>query len=246
MKTLEQIKTALTNSEFFMEYMPTISLDDNQCVGAEALIRWQKGDELVPPDEFISIVENTPVSGLMTFWIIEQVASDLGDWLRIHDNVHIGINIPPDALGRGSLEYAATKAGLIDVADKVILEITERGFPDKQALESLAFRGNTKVAIDDFGTGSANVMQMSQMDADIIKLDKYFIDQITSENNIPKIVKGLVAFAHAMDFEIIAEGVESDTQVKVLKSLDVHMAQGWFFSKSLNTTDFVTFHQDHH
>ena len=73
MKTLEQIKTGLTNSEFYMEYMPTVSLDDNRCVGAEALIRWQHGDERVSPDEFIYIVENTALSGLMTYWIIDQI-----------------------------------------------------------------------------------------------------------------------------------------------------------------------------
>lgn len=245
MKTLDQVKTGLASSEFFMEYMPTISLDDNSCIGAEALIRWQHGNELVSPDEFISSVENTPVSGLMTFWIIEQVARDLGDWLRQHDKVHIGINIPPDVLGRGSLEYAATKAGLIDVADKLILEITERGFPDEQALEALKLKGSTKVAIDDFGTGDANIMQMSQMTADIIKLDKYFVDQIRDEDNAPKIVKGLIAFAHAMDFEIIAEGVENEIQAKTLKSLGTNMAQGWFYSKPLNTADFIKFHNEH-
>lgn len=148
----------------------------------------------------------------------------------------------PDVIGRGGLEYAATKAGLADVTDKIILEITERGFPDKQALEALGFRGHTKVAIDDFGTGDANLMQMSQMDADIIKLDKYFIDQITREGSIPRIVKGLVAFAEAMEFGIIAEGVESEIQVNALKSLNVDMAQGWFYSKPLGTKAFIQYH----
>jgi sensor c-di-GMP phosphodiesterase-like protein len=245
MKTLDQIKTGLSSAEFFLEYMPTISLNDNNCIGAEALIRWQFGDELIPPDEFISIVENTAVSGLMTCWIIEQVARELGDWLRKHNNVHIGINIPPDVIGRGNLEYAATNAGLIDIADKLIIEITERGFPDEQALEALKLKGKTRVAIDDFGTGDANIMQMSQMNADIIKLDKYFVDQITSENNVPKIVKGLIAFAHAMDFEIIAEGIETDIQARTLKSLGTHMAQGWLYSKPLNAADFINFHREH-
>ena len=243
MKTLDQIKAGINNSEFFMEYLPTISLDNNLCVGAEALIRWQHGNELVSPDEFISVTENTPVSGLMTYWVIEQVANDLGDWLRSNEDVHIGINVPPDVVGRGGLEYAATKAGLMDVSEKLIFEITERGFLDKQALDSLEFRGKIKVAIDDYGTGDANIMQMSQMDADIIKLDKYFIDQITEVNSVPKIVNGLVAFAKAMDNEIIAEGVESSAQVKVLKSLGVQMAQGWYYSRSLNAVDFIKFHE---
>ena len=244
MKTIEQIKTALNNSEFYLEYMPTVSLDDNRCVGAEALIRWRHLGEEISPLEFIPVIENTAVSGLVTFWVIEEVGRELGDWLRDHDDVHIGINIPPEILGRGGLEYAASKAGLIDVADRLILEITERGFPDKQAIESLAFRGKTKIAIDDFGTGDSNIVHYSQMDADLIKLDKYFIDQVIEGKPIPKIVKGLTAFALAMDLELIAEGVESKFQVKVLKDLGVHMVQGWYFSKPLTADSFIKFHED--
>ena len=145
-------------------------------------------------------------------------------------------------IGRGGLKYAATKAGLIDVVNKLIVEITERGFPDKMALQALGFRGNIKVAIDDFGTGDANLMQLSQLDADIVKIDKYFIDQIKDES-APRIVRGLVAYARAMDFELIAEGVESIIQVKVLKELGVQMAQGWHFSKPLTADLFVEFYE---
>ncbi len=244
MKTVNQIKTALANSEFHLEYMPTIDLNNGQCIGAEALIRWQLGDERVTPDEFIPVIENTSLSGLLTYWVIEEVARDLGGWLRNNDGVHVGINIPPEILGRGGIEYAAMKAGLADVVDKIILEVTERGFPDKLALDTLAsVNGRVKVAIDDFGTGDANMMQLSQMHADIIKLDKYFIDQITSENQQPKIVAGLVAFAKAMDFDVIAEGVESEVQVQTLQKLGVSMAQGWYFSKSLPVDAFIKFYE---
>lgn len=241
MKSLEQIESGLQNSEFYLEYIPTMSLIDDRCVGAEALIRWKHLDEVVSPLEFIPIVENTPLAGLITYWVIEEVGRDLGDWLRGNQDVHIGINVPPDIIGRGGLQYAASKAGLMDVADKLILEITERGFPDQQALDSLRFRGETKVAIDDFGTGDANLYQLSQMDADIIKIDKAFVDQITDDSEIPRIIKGLVAFALAMDMELIAEGIETDVQGKVLKGLGVHMAQGWYFSKPLTSDRFMEF-----
>ena len=102
-------------------------------------------------------------------------------------------------------------------------------------------KGNVTVAIDDFGTGDANLMEMSRMEADIIKLDKYFIDQITSEQKVPRIVKGLIAFAEAMEFEVIAEGVETEMQANVLRSLNVDMAQGWFFSKPLGAKAFMDF-----
>lgn len=244
MKTVNQIRSALENSEFHMEYMPTVDLSSGQCVGAEALIRWQHGDERVAPDEFIPIIENTSTSGFMTYWIIEEVARDLGGWLRNNDGVHVGINFPPEVLGRGGFEYAAMKTGLIDVVDKIIIEVTERGFPDSLGLAALAsVNGRVKIAIDDFGTGDANMMRLSQMPADIIKLDKYFVDQITYDNQQPKIVTGLVAFAKAMDFDIIAEGVESEVQVQALQRLEVNMAQGWYFSKPLPVDEFIKFHQ---
>lgn len=241
MKTLEQIKIAFENSEFYLEYMPTMSLLDHRCVGAEALIRWRATNELILPDEFIPVVENTPMAGSITYWIIEQIAQDLGDWLHSTSDVHIGINVPPEILGRGGLQYAVQNAGMMEVVDKLILEITERGYPDQLALDSLKLRGDTKVAIDDFGTGDANIMQLSQMEADIIKLDKFFVDQITDQQAIPKIVKGLVAFAKGMDFEIIAEGVETQIQVDVLRSLGVEMGQGWYFSKPLTVDAFIEY-----
>ena len=244
MKTTEQIRTALENKEFYLEYMPTIDLSNNRCVGAEALIRWNHSGEYISPDEFIPLVENTPLSGLLTYWIMEEIGNDLGEWLHAHEDVHVGINVPPELIGRGGLEYAGVKSGLNKCEHKIILEVTERGFPDELALKTLGeAKGRVKVAIDDFGTGDANMMQLSQMEADIIKLDKYFIDQITNENRAPKIVKGLVAFAKAMDFEIIAEGVEKEIQVELLKSLDVEMAQGWYFSKPLGVSAFLEFYK---
>jgi len=206
------------------------------------LLRWQHVDERAAPHEFIPVAENTPLSGLITGWVIEEVGRDLGKWLGAEDNVHIGINVPPDIIGRGILQYAAEKAGLIPVADKLLLEITERSFPDKQALDALLLRGKTKLAIDDFGTGDANLLQLSQMDADIIKMDKYFVDQIKDETP-PKIVKAITAYALALECEIIAEGVEADFQVEALKGLGVHMAQGWYFSKSLRVEDFIAFYE---
>ncbi len=81
--------------------MPTIDLINKRCVGAEALIRWVKNDEFISPDEFIPIIENTAMSGLLTYWLIEEIAHDLGDWLRSFDDIHVGINVPPELLGRG-------------------------------------------------------------------------------------------------------------------------------------------------
>lgn len=245
MKTIEQIRNGISNNEFYLVYMPTIDLATDTCVGAEALIRWDRDGELLSPDEFIPLIENTTLSGLITYWIFDEIAKDLGNWLHQHEGIHIGINVPPEVFGRGGLEYAALKSGLNKFSDKIILEITERGFPDEQGLEAISSASlGVKIAIDDFGAGDANLLELSKMDADIIKLDKFFIDQITSETHIPKILKGLVAFAKAMDFKIIAEGVETSVQAKVMKLLEVDMVQGWYYSKPLDAEEFIAFHHD--
>ncbi len=244
MKKQDRIHSALKNDEFFVEYMPTMSLPEGKCVGAEVLMRWQLDDVIIPPLEFIPAVENTPLAGLLTFRNIEIVGKELGKWLEDTDNVHIGINIPPEILGRGGLIYALQNAGLEDQAHKLIIEITERGFPDSQGLESLEFRGKTKVAIDDFGAGDSNLRELSRIEADVLKIDKFFIDQI-EDDRVPKIVKAIVGYAQAMEFEIIAEGVEHEQQATVLRDLGVHMAQGWLFSKSLRAKDFLKFFEKH-
>jgi sensor c-di-GMP phosphodiesterase-like protein len=245
MITREQIRSGFEHSEFYIEYMPTMSLSDNRCVGAEALLRWKHSDEIISPLEYIPVIEQTPLSGLITYWIIEEVARDLMDWFEKNEGIHIGINVPPEIIGRGGIEYAAIKSGLIRHAGKLVLEITERGFPDKLGLDTLDATKAVKVAIDDFGTGDANLLQLSQMKADIIKIDKYFIDQIKDPETVPGIVKGIAAFGLAMGYQMIAEGVELEPQAKVLKELGVHMAQGWFFSKPLGKDRFLEYYHDH-
>ena len=125
MTQVDAIHDGLVQGEFFLEYLPTVSLDDGRCVGAEALARWRRSSGVVQPDEFMPFIEGTYLSGLLTYWVLETVSEELGDWLRIHKELDIGINVPPEILGRGGLEYASTKAGVSDLRDQVVLEPAE-------------------------------------------------------------------------------------------------------------------------
>jgi len=243
MVDIADIEKALDNDEFYLVYMPTISLADNTCVGAETLVRWDHKGLEIYPDQFIPVCEGTPFLSLLTYWIIEQFSTELGDWLRHTENVHISINASPELLGRGGMLYASKKANILDILDKMIVEITERGLADQQAIDSLSMfrpRG-VKIAIDDFGSGDANLVELSKLTADIIKLDKYFIDQLVENEPVPRFLKGLVGFAHGMDMEIIAEGVETEFQADALKTLGVHKAQGYLFSRPLRAAKFIEY-----
>lgn len=244
MKTIDQIRSGFENSEFFLEYMPIMSLLSNKCVGAEALLRWRHFDELVQPLEIIPAIKNTPLIGLITYWMIEQVGKEMGDLLHSDEKIHIGINAPPELIGRGGIAYAIDKAGLLDVAHKITLEITERGLLDQTALDAINAKGlNCKIAVDDFGTGHANLLQLSKIEADIIKIDKAFIEQMTTDRWVSRMISGLSAFARVLGTELIAEGVESKTQVELLRSLGVSMGQGMYFSKPINAEAFLHFYE---
>jgi sensor c-di-GMP phosphodiesterase-like protein len=237
------IQEGLAKGEFFLEYQPICSLKSNRCVGAEALSRWRRGPTVVLPGEFIPSIENTPLAGSLTYWVIETVGRELGGWLRAHAGVHVSINVPPEILGRGGVVYAVTKAGLMDVAHKIVLEVTERGVPDKLGVQALtlARRYGTQVALDDFGSADENFAILSRAHIEIIKVDKSLADQLGDEPGLPPWLEALSALLRVTPLQVIVEGVEREVQVKKLREAGIEMVQGLYFSPPLAVKAFKAF-----
>ena len=245
MITLEAIHEGLSNGEFFLEYMPTMSLADGRCIGAEALVRWRRPTGIVPPGDFIPLTDNTPMSGRITYWVIDTIGVEMQAWLRAHPDCHLGINIPPEILGRGGIEYAARNAGLFGLASQIILEVTERGVPDLLGVQSISdyWGQGARLALDDVTRiGGANLSILARCNIHIIKLDKSLIDQITPNHPAPDWLPGITALLHSTDLEIIAEGVETPQQADVLRAAHIQSAQGYLFSRPLKIADFIAFH----
>jgi sensor c-di-GMP phosphodiesterase-like protein len=247
MSAATEVKAALYGGDLFLEYLPVVSLQDHRCVGGEALIRWRRGSRIVEPLEFIPLIENTPVSGLVTYWVIDTVAHELAAWLRAHDGVHLAINVPPEVFGRGGLEYAAAKSDLLDIAYKFVLEITERGVPDKLGVDELNARprGGVLIALDDVCASDASLLVVSQVRVDIVKIDKSCVDQIIRENWPSKKISALSSLIREAQVAVIAEGVETAAQVEILRNAGIGMAQGWFFSHPLSAVDFMAYFSAH-
>ena len=212
---LNAIQEGLAKGEFFLEYQPICSLKSNRCVGAEALSRWRRGPTVIPPGEFIPAIENTPLSGALTYWVIETVGRELGGWLRAHAGVHVSINVPPEILGRGGVAYAATKAGLMDVAHKIVLEVTERRVPDKLGLQALTLAGRYGSAgrVGRLWRGGREPRGALPRALDILKVDKSLVDQLGGEDARPPWLEALSALVRVTPLQVIAEGVESEGQV---------------------------------
>jgi sensor c-di-GMP phosphodiesterase-like protein len=233
--------------EFFLEYLPIVSLANGRCIGAEALIRWRQPTRVVPPGEVIPLVEHTPVSGLLTYWVLETVAAELCDWLAAHPDVHLGINVPSELLGRGGLAYVAGKCGLADLASQVILEITERGIPDGLGVETINHAADEgfRVALDDVTlVGGANLAILTRCNFYAIKLDKSLIDQITADLPTPAWLTSMTALLAASPFQVTAEGVETEQQATTLGAAKIQAAQGFYFSRPLSAAAFIAFHRE--
>lgn len=247
MTTVAEITDALQAGDFFLEYLPIVSLTDGHCFGAEALIRWRRGSNVVHPLEFIPQIENTPLSGLVTYWVLETVANELAAWLRTQERIRISVNVPPELFGRGGLIYAAERVQIADLAPKLIVEITERGIPDRIGVEALNSwpRRGLLVALDDVCASRASFLVASQVHVDILKIEQPTVVELCRYGLSSLETSALRALIRATDLAVVAEGVESADQLSPLRDCGITLAQGWHFSRPLAAADFMQFFSAH-
>jgi sensor c-di-GMP phosphodiesterase-like protein len=244
MVTTADVALAMDHNELFVEYQPVIRLSDGRCVGAEALVRWRRDGRVLMPADFLRCVFSTPLSGRLTYWVIDTVAADLGSWLGEHPQVTISINVPPEILGRGGLQYAASRSGLYARKEQIVLEITEHGVPDAlglQALNAMAERG-LRIALDDVSMNGVNLALFARCNFSIIKLDRQLISQLAPSGEQRPWLSGLSSLLRNSPLQVIAEGVENWYQAKTLLEAGVQMAQGHLFSSSLDAPTLIAYH----
>jgi sensor c-di-GMP phosphodiesterase-like protein len=190
------------------------------------------------------LTDRTPLSGTLTYWVIDTIADELGAWLASHERVHIGINIPPEVLGRGGIEYAAAKSGLRERAKQLVLEITERGIPDELGLAALNRIAETgaRVALDDMTLSGANLALLTRCHFDIVKIDRSLVAEIAPSRPAPEWLDGLAALLRATALEVVAEGVENEYQAGVLRAAGVQLAQGHWFAEALPVGEFMRYY----
>jgi len=238
------MSAAMDSHELFIEYQPIVLLSDASCIGAEALVRWRRADTILRPSEFLRAIDSTPLSGRLTYWVIDTVAADLGPWLSEHPGTQISINVPPEILGRGGLQYAAERSGLSAHANQIVLEITEHGVPDQlglQALKMMAERG-LRVALDDVTLTSVNLALLTRCNFSVIKLDRQMTSQLEPAAPEPQWLPALSSLLRNSELKIVAEGVETQYQADVLRGAGVQMAQGYLFSASLAAPALIAYH----
>ncbi len=232
---------AIRAREIEMFYQPVVSLGDGKIVGAEALVRWRQRDGgFLAPDTFIPLAAQTGLMPQLTKLIIEKVFEDMGAWLKAHPHQHVSINLEPSDLVSSTVPSQIHK--LLTQwqlsASQIALEVTERGFADPATstptISALRAAGHA-IYIDDFGTGYSSLSYLQNLDVDIIKIDKSFVDALEYKNMTTHIVE----MAKALKLAMVAEGIETERQQAWLYEHGVQYGQGWLYSKALPKEVFI-------
>ncbi len=235
---------ALRRRELQVHYQPIIDLNTRLCVGAEALVRWQRPDgNLTHPELFIPLAEATGQIRRLTDYVLEEVLENLGDLLRAHPHIYISINLAPCDVSQSHI--AAVTARLLQrfkvAPQQIAFEITERGVIDLQAarqtLSELRAQGH-KILIDDFGTGYCSLAYLQELPVDYLKIDKTFVDTLGHDAASSGVAPHIIRMAHALNLQVVAEGIEVDAQASLLASEGAHSGQGWLFDRALNAQKF--------
>lgn len=241
----KQLRTALDNEEFELYFQPIMDLKTNEIVGMESLIRWDnKILGQVPPDEFISIAEETGMIIPIGHWVLNTAIEQNARWqkagykpLEISVNVSVRQLLDPTFLEKVK---NAIENNELDVA-YIVLEITESIAMYAEAmiekLEALKGLG-ISLSMDDFGTGYSSFSYLNKYPLDSLKIDKTFVIGMTKDDENKAIVKTIIAIAKQLDLKVIAEGVEGMDEYHFLSGNSCDYAQGYGISRPLPATDF--------
>ncbi|MEX9253900.1 EAL domain-containing protein [Pseudenterobacter timonensis] len=240
-----RLHRALNKRQLCVHYQPIMDIKTNQCVGAEALLRWPGfNGAVMSPAEFIPLAEKEGMIERITDYVVEEVFNDLGYFLGNHPHLYVSINLSASDFHSSRLiAMISEKAQYYAVrARQIKIEVTERGFIDvpKTTPVIQAFRqAGYEVAIDDFGTGYSNLHNLYSLNVDILKIDKSFVDTLTTNSTSHLIVEHIIEMAQSLRLKAIAEGVETAEQVAWLYKRGVQYCQGWYFAKAMPPQELI-------
>lgn len=240
-----QFRRSLESNDFFLEYQPKYSAQTGKLSGAEALIRWQHPTlGRLAPDRFISLAEESRLIIPLGNWIIEEVASRLASWRdQGLDVVPVAVNLSTVQFAHGSLpEYIAntlkghqldTKLFDVEITESLLMDDPDAVRLQLERIDSIGIG----IAIDDFGTGYSSLSYLKRLPIDVLKIDRCFIMDIENKDG-RAIVEAIMAMAKALGLSVVAEGVETERQLQILKDVDCEYVQGYFYSKPLSYQSF--------
>ena len=236
-----RLRRALRDGEFLLHYQPQVDIETGRIVGMEALVRWLDPEVgLVPPSAFIPVAEESGLIGPLSEWVLREACRQNKAW---QDD-----GLPP---ARVSVNLSARQFQQRDIARLVMSVLEETGlepqYLELELTESAIMRNAEEavvmlnelhalgigLAIDDFGTGYSSLSYLKRFPVDRLKIDRSFVSDIGASSDDETITSAIIALAHSLDLQVIAEGVETAAQLDFLKERACHEMQGYFFARPM-------------
>jgi diguanylate cyclase (GGDEF)-like protein/PAS domain S-box-containing protein len=243
------LRTALEDQEFEILYQPQISFTDGRILGVESLLRWNSSEfGLVGPNTFIPLAEETGLIVSIGEWVLLQSCKEIAAMQRrLGVEFTVAINISPRQFQQkdfpATVERALQTSGLkpeqleLEITEHLLMVDSEESLEIMQRVRKLGVR----FAIDDFGTGFSNMGYITRFAVDRIKIDRSFVSRCDVDENSRAVTAAIIALAHGLQIEVIAEGVESEQHVQMLRQMSCDQAQGYFYSRPLKLADMQNF-----
>lgn len=240
------LSQALERGELELFFQPKGDLHNGRIAGAEALLRWRRGDTLVLPGSFIPLAEHSGLVVPIGTWVIDCACARLRAWANQgYGETRVAVNVSARQFGAGDLESVVSEAlerhainpGRLELelTESMLMDDPESAVIQLQRLKNLGI----KLSLDDFGTGYSSFAYLSHFPIDTLKVDQSFVRHMVSNAKIAGIVAAIIGLAHKMRLHVVAEGVESEAQLAYLRRLGCDEIQGYFFSHPLPEADYL-------
>jgi diguanylate cyclase (GGDEF)-like protein/PAS domain S-box-containing protein len=245
-----RLRTAIQRAEgLVLHYQPLVRLDTGSIVGAEALIRWQDGERLVPPGDFLPLAERTGLMGPLSDWVIGEACAQAKLWRDRKVDLYVSINLPPSFWQPTAMRHVLSTIESFGLSpDRLMIEITESAMMVESranmesVIDELHQRG-LRLAIDDFGSGHSSLSRLNQMRVSTLKIDRSFVQDLPHDPNSAVLVSSIIQLAKNLGLDPLAEGIETEEQRAFFLEHGCDLGQGFHFSRPVAAKELETLYR---
>lgn len=235
------LRHAIGRNELFLQYQPCIEATSNRTVGMEALVRWQHPTRgLIPPDRFIPVADESGLIVDIGEWVLRRACEQGKRWQDKGFDVYVAVNVSAvqfaqprllEVVSRTLAETGfAAHALQLEITESVLMQDAESAIGMLRAFKAMGVR----MSVDDFGTGYSSLSYLKRFPIDVLKIDKSFVRDLPDDEEDAAIVRAILALAHSLHLTTVAEGVETEAQLRFLRTERCHRFQGYHFSRPVD------------